>query len=421
MSPFNFDSITAQFYAAGLKYSVAIQPYALKLFFALLLIDVIVTWLQYTMEGQLEPSHFLGRLIKHVLSGGFIYLMIVNGFTWMIAVIQSFSRIGAAISGLPALSPQTVLELGLKMGSAIFNAPANASLITNLELAIVQSVCGFFVLFAFALTAADLLLTLVKAYLTVGLGVILLSFGANRFTASASEGYFSHVIRIGVRLLFFYAVLAVGVQLANQWNAALMAACKPVPSTLPFWATYGVPPSSIVTTVCSGSLSASDMLGYAVLAVVFAIVTIAVPHMAADLVGGTVGPALAHAFEAAYIAKTIVRPITGTLQTGFNKITHADGGNASMNSHADSWFGMAGFRDSQRQSSGDAQPTVPLIDPNSGSHQAKVDRGTTMLQPGTSGFPAAKETAALAANNGNTMNIGNGASSTTPIGKPAKP
>ena len=221
MSPFNFDSITAQFYAAGLKYSAAIQPYALKLFFALLLIDIIVTWLQYTMEGQLEPSHFIGRIIKQVLSGGFIYLMIVNGFTWMIAVIQSFSRIGAAISGLPALSPQTVLELGLKMGSAIFNAPVNASLVTNLELAIVQSVCGFFVLFAFALTAADLLLTLVKAYLTVGLGVMLLAFGANRFTVSASEGYFSHVIRIGVRLLFFYAVLAVGVQLANQWTRRL--------------------------------------------------------------------------------------------------------------------------------------------------------------------------------------------------------
>ena len=417
----DFDAIATQFYSAGLRYSAAIQPFALKLFLALFLIDIIVTWIQYVAEGQLEPSYFLGRIIKHILSGGFIYLMIVNGFTWMNLVINSFSRIGAAISGLPALSPETVLKLGGAMGKTILDAPANASLITNLELAIVQSVCGFFVLFAFAITAADLLLTLVKAYLTVGLGLILLGFGANRFTASASEGYFSHIIRIGVRLMFYYAVLAVGVQIANQWSAALAAACKPIPATLPFWSTYGVPPSSIITTVCSGSISVATMLNYAVLALVFAIITIAVPHMAADLVGGTVGPALAHAFEAAYIAQTIVRPITGALQTGFNKIANADDGNASMNSHADSWFGTAGFRDSQRQSSGDAQPTVPLIDPNSGSHQAKVDRGTTMLQPGTSAFPAAKETAALAANNGNTMNIGNGASVTKPIGRPAKP
>jgi len=44
-----------------------------------------------------------------------------------------------------------------------------------------------------------------------------------------------------------------------------------------------------------------------------------------------------------------------------------------------------------------------------------------MLQTGTGAFPAAKETAALAANNGNTMNIGNGAAVTKPIGSPAKP
>ncbi len=89
----------------GHKYSAAIQPYTLKLFFALLLIESLVTWIQYTAEGQLDPSYFLGRLIRHVLSGGFVYLMIVNAFTWMTTVIKSFSAIGAAITGLPSLSP----------------------------------------------------------------------------------------------------------------------------------------------------------------------------------------------------------------------------------------------------------------------------------------------------------------------------
>ncbi len=45
------DSIANQFYTAGTKYSAAIQPYALKLFFALLLIEILVTWIQYTVEG----------------------------------------------------------------------------------------------------------------------------------------------------------------------------------------------------------------------------------------------------------------------------------------------------------------------------------------------------------------------------------
>ena len=32
------------------------------------------------------------------------------------------------------------------------------------------------------------------------------------------------------------------------------------------------------------------------------------------------GLALSHAFEAAYIAQTMIRPITSALQTGFNKV-----------------------------------------------------------------------------------------------------
>ena len=101
----NFNDIVAQFYNAGAKYSAAIQPYAIKLFFALLLIDILVTWIQFTAEGQLDASHFLGRLIKHILSGGFVYLMIVNAFSWMNAVVKSFSTIGAAVTGSARAQP----------------------------------------------------------------------------------------------------------------------------------------------------------------------------------------------------------------------------------------------------------------------------------------------------------------------------
>ena len=91
---------------------------------------------------------------------------------------------------------------------------------------------AFIVLISFVITAAMLLLTLIESYLVVGGGMILLGLGANRFTAPAAEGYFGYVIRVGVRLLFFYLVLALGVQMANQWSAALVAACKPSPCSL---------------------------------------------------------------------------------------------------------------------------------------------------------------------------------------------
>ncbi len=233
MGTFSFDAIATQFYNAGVHYSAAIQPYALKLFSALFLIDIVVTWIQYTAEGQVDPSYFLGRMLKHVLSGGFVYLMIVNGFNWMYLVIQSFSRIGAAISGLPALSPQSVLQAGMNMATTLLNSPATSGIMSTFEQALVEWAMAVVVGAAFVIVAIELLLTLVKAYLTTGLGVILLGFGGNRFTASAAEGYFTSVIRVGVRLLFFYAVLAIGMQMVAQWQAALAAACKPVTTAVP--------------------------------------------------------------------------------------------------------------------------------------------------------------------------------------------
>jgi type IV secretion system protein TrbL len=353
----NFNDIVAQFYTASAKYSAGIQPYAIKLFLALLLIDILVTWIQFTAEGQLDAPHFLGRLIKHMLSGGFVYLMIVNAFPWMNAVVKSFSSIGAAVTGLPALSPQTVLQLGANMAGTLFDAPANASLMTNLELAIVQSVAAFFVLLSFVVTAAMLILTLIEAYLVVGGGVILLGLGANRFTAPAAEGYFGYVIRVGVRLLFFYLVLAVGVRMATEWSSALAGACKPVPATLPWWTTYGVPPSSIVTTVCSGSLSVSTMLTYAALAIVFMIVTVSVPHMAAGIAGGTIGLALSHAFEAAFISQTVVRPINTALHTGFNQVAQLAKNGSDTSSEPAGWAGAMDFG-RQTQQLGNLGPTA---------------------------------------------------------------
>jgi type IV secretion system protein TrbL len=382
-----FNDIAVQFYTAGTKYSSAIQPYALKLFVALLLIDILVTWIQFSAEGQLDAPYFLGRLIKHMLSGGFVYLMIVHAFSWMNAVLSSFSAIGAAVTGLPALSPQTVLQIGGNIASTIFNAPGNSSLMTDIELAIVQSVSAFFVLLSFVITAAMLLLTMIEAYLVVGGGVILLGFGANRFTAPAAEGYFGYVIRVGVRLLFFYLVLAIGVQMANQWNAAIFAACKPVSATLPWWTTYGVPPSSIMTTVCSGSISVSDMLDYAALAIVFMIVSIAVPYTAASIAGGTVGLALSHAFEAAFIAQTVIRPITSALQTGFNKVAQIGNSGGDKATEGAGWVNAMDFGRQTQQLSKlgrDSGQRVPAPkDVRATSVIPSRASSTTPMNPGT--------------------------------------
>jgi P-type conjugative transfer protein TrbL len=420
MGTFSLDTIAGQFYTAGVNYSAAIQPYALHLFFALFVLDILATWIQYTAEGQLDPSFFFGRMIKHVLSGGFVYLMIINGFSWMYLVIQSFSQIGAAISGLPALSPQSVLTSGINMSNTLLNSPSASGVISSLELAFVEAFCALTVGAAFLIVAVELLLTLVKAYLTTGLGVILLGFGGNRFTASAAEGYFTNVIRIGTRLLFFYAVLAIGMQMVMQWETALGAACKPVTTTVPMITSYFVPPSSIVTTICSGTISTTDMLEFAALAVVFAVISVAVPGMAADLVGGTVGLALAHAFEAAYTAQTIARivnPIIASLKKVSEGVASLGRGTNGASGDPVQTAMQNVLERHQREKSieaGRLAATTKLnpFDGHTPGYNVRRPDGTAAIStPGTRAISGAASTSPIGANGGGPSN-GNGKSDT---------
>jgi hypothetical protein len=134
-------------------------------------------------------------------------------------------------------------------------------------------------------------------------------------------------------------VLAIGVSMANEWSSAVMAACKPVSAALPWWTTYSAPPTSIITTICSGSMSVTDMLDFAALSIVFMIVTVAVPYTAAGIAGGSIGLALNHAFEAAFIARTVIRPLTSAVQTGFDRLAQLGNPVGDKKTDANAWVG----------------------------------------------------------------------------------
>jgi type IV secretory pathway TrbL component len=336
-------------------------------------------------EGQLDPTHFIGRILRHVFSGGFVYLMIVNGFAWMYLVIQSFSRIGAAITGLPGLSPQSVLDAGIAMTNTLLASPATTGILNNMELAIVSGFLALVVIAAFVIVAVELLLTLVKMYLTTSLGVLLLGFGGNRFTASAAEGYFTNVIRIGTKMLFFYAVLGLGMTMVAQWQTALAAACAPAPTPVSMIHSYYVPPSAMIVNACTATIPTTMMLYFAALSVVFATLSVAVPSMAAELVGGTVGLAIAHAFEAAYTAQTIAK-IVNPIISGRDK-------DKDKSTSSQERFAMDNVVSNQQrdpQAIASASAATKILNPNNGRPPGYNLRSTTLLNPDKNTSPIAK-------------------------------
>jgi type IV secretion system protein TrbL len=309
MPTFSLDAIGAQFYAAAVAYSAAIQPYALKLFFSLFLIDLVVTFVQYTADSAMDPISYLGRFIRQILGAGFVIVMILYGFLWMSAVIRSFGQLGAIITGLPPLSPQAILVAGVNITQTILNSPVGGGIVSSIELAILEAIVAVIILAAFVWVAGELLLTLVRAYFTIGIGVIVLSFGGSRFTSKGAEGYFTNVAQTGVKLLFIYSTLAVGMAMVNSLEAALLAACVPKTTTVPWITSYFTPPTAMTTTVCTGTISLSDMFNYLIMAVFFALLCAGIPRMAAALIGGPLGHALEDLASVIYMSRIFTSPI----------------------------------------------------------------------------------------------------------------
>jgi hypothetical protein len=111
--------------------------------------------------------------------------------------------------------------------------------------------------------------------------------------------------------------------------------------------------------------------------------------MAADLVGGTVGLALAHAFEAAYTAQTIAR-IVNPITAGLKKVS--DGvaslgsgkGNAANGEHAAI---QSILEQHQRQTSADraANAATKVLNPFDGQPPGYNYRGPNGASPSPSG------------------------------------
>ena len=308
---FSLNGVEAEFYHAAVNYSTAIQPYALKLFFGLFLIELVVTFIQYTADGQIDPISYLGRFIRQLMGAGFTLAMITYGFSWMMIVIQSFERLGSILTGLPGISPQSIAVTGTNLALMIWNGPSASGIVNTVELGVTQALLGGVVFACFAWIAVEFLLTLVRAYIGTAAGIILLSFGGNRFTSKASEGYFTAVLSAGVKILFMYVVLGLLMGLAGDFEHALLTACKPTATAVPWMTSYFTPPTSIMTTVCTGTISLSDMAGYALLAIMCCVLGIGIPRMSAELVGGALGHAIEDLAAAIYIGRMFGAPASG--------------------------------------------------------------------------------------------------------------
>jgi type IV secretion system protein TrbL len=296
----NLDNIAQTFQWAGQRYMAIMQPFAEKIFFTLLLIELIITCVHFVAD-QDEPTRLLAELTKKCLALGFLYAMIVNAPIWFAAIINGFEQIGGEAAGIPGLSPSTVFNNGLSLFQTIYQGFAALGWFHLTMAALIALIAGLIMFLSFALIAGQMLLALSEAYLGMGGGVLILGFSGSRWTIKFAEGFLGWIGGVGIKLLFLYLLVGVGMTITAGWNSALTG-----------W-TIGDP--SLPLTIAGGAL-------------IFLLLAWTIPNTAASIVGGAVSLNLSHAFEAAMAGYGLGRILAGQKATGAESASSAPGGHS---------------------------------------------------------------------------------------------
>jgi type IV secretion system protein TrbL len=270
MSSTILNDIVRDYEAISTSWFSALGPIANKIFWILVAIQLTWSAIWWVIDRE-DGLAVVSSLLRQVVAIGFFYALLLNGGTWVPAVIQSFSQAGATAAGLTDLSPTGVFDQGLALANRILNATSDLGLLDGFFASLIAGITAIVVVIAFAIIAAQLLVALVESFIVIGAGVLFLGFAGSRWTKFFTERYLSYVASIGVKLFVLYLIMGVGMGIAARWMPVLERGGF---SPIPFFHVMG------------GSL-------------VFVFLTWHIPSVAGSLMAGAVSLSLA---DAAYPA-----------------------------------------------------------------------------------------------------------------------
>jgi type IV secretion system protein TrbL len=286
-----------QYRALRPAWFAAVTAAANRLFGLLALVEFAWTAAVLVME-RTDLQGWTAGLIKRMMFVGAFYALLVNGPTWIPAIVDSFQIIGRNAAGLPAgLSPGDVFLRGLDITNSLFSTASVTGFFSNPAGAFALVLAGLTIFFAFVVVSVHFIMAMVESYVVVGAGFLFLGFGGSRWTAPYVERYIALAVAVGVKIMVLYLLIGGGMSLSNAWAARAGAISS---STNPL-------------------LEALDIVGGAV---IFMALCWQAPKFTASLLGGS--PALSGGDIAAIgFAGAQTAFVVGSLGAGAAKILAA--------------------------------------------------------------------------------------------------
>jgi type IV secretion system protein TrbL len=190
-------------------------PYARLIFFTLVGFQLLWTSLTFAL-GKRQGDEFIAMLFILVIDVGFFYALMLNP-DWIIDIINSFRQIGSEAGRVSRLTPDAVIDTGLRLSSAIIKTVSITGLVDFAVAIFVSALVAIAVLGSFAFIAARMVLILAEVFFAVNVGPLLLAFSGLSATKYIATQYIGYVLSSGIQLIVMYLLIGAGLDLATGW------------------------------------------------------------------------------------------------------------------------------------------------------------------------------------------------------------
>ena len=190
-----------------------------RLFGILALIEFAWSAAVLVME-RTDLQGWTAGLIKRMMFVGAFYALLVNGRTWIPAIIDSFEALGQSASGVGAgFSPGDVFIRGLEIAGRLLAAASLSGFLVNIAGSLALVLAALLTFFAFVIVCVHYMMAMVESYVVVGAGFIFLGFGGSRWTAPYVERYIALAVAVGVKIMVLYLLIGAGMTISAGWAA----------------------------------------------------------------------------------------------------------------------------------------------------------------------------------------------------------
>ncbi|EIJ0973740.1 P-type conjugative transfer protein TrbL [Vibrio parahaemolyticus] len=294
------DEVAVHFLTVSSSWAGVITNHASWLFWLLGTISLVWTGGNLLLK-QADIREFFAEFTRFIITFGFFLWLLRNGPKFAASIIDSLRIIGAQAAGLPReLTPSEPISIAFDIITKSSEAYSYTSPFDNLAIFIIT----LLILFCMTVVAANVLLSLVSAWVLTYAGIFVLGFGGSKWTSDIAINYFRSVLSIALKLMTMTLMIGVAISIMDSFYAELSANTSMkellvifVVSVVLMLLIHSVPNvvASLIpgsgSATSSGNVSASAMAGAAM----------ATGGMAAGAAMGTAGgaSALQAAFKAA--------------------------------------------------------------------------------------------------------------------------